>query len=608
MNEKKEKKPINRENQSGTAPSLMFAAAMLVLLTGVLFFGQKTKQYPLVSYSEFLIALRDGYISEIYIIDSSQIRYRHNATGSYFETVIPYNDGTLMSRLSESGVRIFGVKTAAGLAARLLDLAPLALMIVFMFIVVRQNNAQNMRGAQFGRSRARLFKEEKEKVTFADVAGQEEAKKELAEIVDFLKNPKKYLDLGARIPTGILLVGSPGTGKTLLARAIAGEAGVSFLHTSGSDFVEMFVGVGASRVRDLFGQARKLKPAIVFIDEIDAVGRTRGAGLGGGHDEREQTLNQMLVEMDGFENADGVIILAATNRPDVLDKALLRPGRFDRQVNVSLPDIREREAILLVHTKKLPLAEEVNLATLARSTSGMSGADLANMANEAALFAAAKNESRISLADMEAARDKIIMGAARESLVIPEKERKMTAVHEAGHALQYYFLQHVSPLHKVTIIPRGAALGLTVSIPEEDSYSHTRSWFLDQLAVLYGGWAAETVVYGDTTTGAQNDIQRATEIARKMVCEWGMSDLGPVCFGQEEEHIFLGRDIERRKTLSDETARNIDAAIVSLLKSACDRALSILRDHREKLEHLANTLFERETLSDTEIRELLWQT
>jgi cell division protease FtsH len=562
-----------------------------------------------MSYSEFLKAVRAGSVMEVRIIDGTQIQGRLNGTGgiTVFKTTIPYNDFLLMPLLDESDVLVFGTSSRSGTLVVVLDILPSVLILVFLFIIIRQNSQQNMRGMQFGRSRARVYQQKnKVEITFNDVAGQEEAKNELAEIVNFLKNPKKYLDMGAKIPTGVLLVGSPGTGKTLLARAVAGEAGVSFLHISGSDFVEMFVGVGASRVRDLFSQARKLSPAIVFIDELDAVGRARGTGLGGGHDEREQTLNQMLVEMDGFENKDGVIILAATNRPDVLDQALLRPGRFDRQVTVSLPDIKEREAILSVHAKKIKLADDVDLNKFARSTSGMSGADLANLVNEAALFAAAKDLQTVGVLEFEQARDKIIMGVARETMVITDKEKRMTAVHEAGHALQYYFLQNVSPLHKVTVIPRGRALGLTISIPETDIYSHTRSWFLDQLVVLYGGWAAETLVYNDTTTGTQNDIARATEIARKMVCEWGMSkEMGAIAYGEEEEHIFVGREIARHKTVSEQTARNIDAAIESILTSACSRAEDILSANKEKLMCLTDALVERETLSDAEIRELL---
>ncbi|GMO46731.1 MAG: ATP-dependent zinc metalloprotease FtsH [Treponemataceae bacterium] len=601
-------KQQHSDNPRGGA-GFLFASIILAALGVFFFFSGRDSAVPLMSYSEFVKAVRDGSVSEVRIIDGIQIRGSLNGTGgiTHFRTIIPYDDISLMPLLTESRTRVYGTNSASSAGSFLLNALPALLVIILLIVIIKQNSMQNQRGMQFGRSRAKIYQQKNNApITFADVAGQQEAKKELAEIVSFLKSPKKYLDMGAKIPTGVLLVGSPGTGKTLLARAVAGEAGVSFLHISGSDFVEMFVGVGASRVRDLFASARKLSPAIVFIDELDAVGRSRGAGLGGGHDEREQTLNQMLVEMDGFDNKDGVIILAATNRPDVLDAALLRPGRFDRQVTVSLPDIKEREAILVVHAKKLKLKPDVDLNKFARSTSGMSGADLANLVNEAALFAAGKDLAEVGAEEFELARDKIIMGVARETMVISDKEKRMTAVHEAGHALPYYFLEHVSPLHKVTVIPRGRALGLTVSIPDEDMYAHTRSWFIDQLVVLYGGWAAETLVYDDTTTGTQSDIARATEIARKMVCEWGMSkEMGAIAYGEEEEHIFVGREIARHKTMSEQTARNIDAAIESILTSACKRALGILGENKDKLLRLADALVERETLTDSEIRELL---
>lgn len=457
-----------------------------------------------------------------------------------------------------------------------------------------------------GQSRHNAVDEGQVKTRFTDVAGVDEAKEELMEVVDFLKAPKKYTDIGGKIPKGVLLVGPPGTGKTLLARAVAGEAGVPFFRISGSDFVEMFVGVGASRVRDLFEQGRRMAPAIIFIDEIDAVGRSRGAGLGGGHDEREQTLNQMLVEMDGFENKDGIIVLAATNRPDVLDPALLRPGRFDRQVTVALPDIKEREAILKVHSAKVPLDKEVNFTRIARATPGMSGAELSNLVNEAALFAAGKNQEKVSEEDFELARDKLLMGVARQSMVISEKEKRMTAYHEAGHALPYYYLENASPLHKVSVIPRGRALGVTVGIPEEDSYSHTRTWLEDQLVILFGGYSAEQLVYQDTTTGTQNDLHRATELARRMVCQWGMAqDVGAVAYNQEDEPVFMGRDLARHKTYSEETARKIDAAVEEILRQARQRCANILSDHRDQLDKLAQALIEKETLCDEEIRQLL---
>ena len=574
--------------------------------------NKETNVYPVISYSDFLTAVGQHQVSDVQIQDQKIIlgtmRSANISDGaqSRFQTVIPYNDTSLMSFLEQNGVQVSGKATKPNVLAEVLDFLPLFIMLIFLFVFMRQMSMQNSRGMQFGRSRARLFDTNKKKVTFADVAGQEEAKKELSEIVDFLKNPKKYREIGAKIPGGVLLVGSPGTGKTLLARAVAGEANVSFLHISGSDFVEMFVGVGASRVRDLFEQGRKRAPAIIFIDELDAVGRARGAGFGGGHDEREQTLNQMLVEMDGFDGKEGVIVLAATNRPDVLDPALLRPGRFDRQVHVSLPDIKEREAILIVHAKKIKLDDDVDFKHFARATSGMSGADLSNMINEGALFAARKNKEKVSFTELEQARDKILMGVARESMVMPEKERVMTACHEAGHALPYYYLKNASPLHKVTIIPRGRALGLTVGLPKEDSYSHTKSWLQDQLVILFGGYAAESIVYGDTTTGTQNDIERATDIARRMVCEWGMSeDVGAVSYGREDEPIFMGKEIERRKGYSEESAQKIDRAVEKLLNEARKRTLKILTEHRDQLDKLTQALVEKETLDDKEVRELL---
>ncbi|MGI5172613.1 ATP-dependent metallopeptidase FtsH/Yme1/Tma family protein [Treponema sp. OMZ 840] len=590
--------------------TLLMMFAIFFIFTAIT--DRESNTYPIISYSDFLEAVEQKHISEVQIQDQKTIlgtmRSANAASDmqSRFQTVIPYEDPGLMFFLEQNGVSVSGKISKPSVLTELFEYLPLLLMILFVFFIMRQMSMQNSRGMQFGKSRARLFDNNKKKVTFSDVAGQEEAKKELAEIVDFLKNPKKYREIGAKIPSGVLLVGSPGTGKTLLARAVAGEADVSFLHISGSDFVEMFVGVGASRVRDLFEQGRKRAPAIIFIDELDAVGRARGAGFGGGHDEREQTLNQMLVEMDGFDNKDGVIVLAATNRPDVLDPALLRPGRFDRQVHVTLPDIKERESILLVHAKKIKITDDVDFKHFARATSGMSGADLSNMINEAALFAARKNKEKVSFTELEQARDKILMGVARESMVMPEKERVMTACHEAGHALPYYYLEHASPLHKVTIIPRGRALGLTVGLPKEDSYSHTKSWLKDQLVIMFGGYAAESIVYGDTTTGTQNDIQRATDIARRMVCEWGMSeDLGAVSYGKEDEPIFMGKEIERRKGYSEESAQKIDRAVEKILTEAKKRAVKILTEHRDQLDKLTQALVEKETLDDTEVRELL---
>ncbi len=424
-------------------------------------------------------------------------------------------------------------------------------------------------------------------------------------MVDYLKNPQRFVKMGARIPKGVLLVGMPGTGKTLLAKAVAGEADVPFFHMSGSDFVEMFVGVGASRVRDLFDQGRKSAPCILFIDELDAVGRTRGAGYGGGHDEREQTLNQMLVEMDGFDTKDGVIILAATNRPDVLDPALLRPGRFDRQVVVAMPDIQEREDILKLHMAKVPISEDIDAQRLARATPGMSGADLANMVNEATLFAVRRNQTQVAMQDFEEARDKILMGIARTSLVISEDEKKATAYHEAGHALLHYYLPNADPLHKVTIVPRGRALGLALSLPEREAYTRGRGWIRDRIVISYGGFAAESIIYGETTTGTAQDLKQATELARKMACEWGMAeDLGPVAYGQEDEPIFIGKEIARHKDYSEDTAMRIDRAVFAILDEGRKKAFEVLTEHRDQLVNLAEELIRKETLLDEDIKAL----
>ena len=574
----------------------------------ILIFDTKNKNEENISYSDFLTKVTEKKISEVYITDNQEISgyfIGSNNRGVKFSTVIPYFDSTLIDFLEKNEVVIVGEKSSVGFMYYLQSFLPW-IMFIFLFVfIARQNAAQNSRGFQFGKSPARLFEPKSNLVTFKDVAGQDEAKEDLAEIVDYLKNPDKYISMGAKIPKGVLLVGNPGTGKTLLARAVAGEANVSFLHISGSDFVEMFVGVGASRVRDLFEQGRKMLPCIIFIDEIDAVGRARGAGLGGGHDEREQTLNQLLVEMDGFENQSGIIVLAATNRPDVLDAALLRPGRFDRQVTVNLPDIKEREAILNVHASKIKTDESVDLSKLARGTPGMSGADLANILNEAALFASRKNIKAVTSVEIEEARDKVLMGTARKSVVIPEEEKLMTAYHEAGHALQYYFLKNADPLHKVTVIPRGRALGVTIGLPEEDTYCHTKEWLLDRLVIFYGGYSAEQLVYGTTTTGTSNDIQRATDIARKMVCEWGMSEkVGVVSFGQEDEPIFMGRDIARHKSFSEETAAKIDEAVKEILVNAKNQAYKNLENHRNFLDTLAKALVKNETLSDEDIRAL----
>ena len=479
---------------------------------------------------------------------------------------------------------------------------PILLFIGFWIFLMRQMQAGGNRALSFGKSRAKLSTNQQKKVTFKDVAGVEEAKEELQEIVEFLKEPQKFQKLGGRIPKGVLVIGPPGTGKTLLARAIAGEANVPFFNISGSDFVEMFVGVGASRVRDLFDQGKKNAPCIIFIDEIDAVGRHRGAGLGGGHDEREQTLNQLLVEMDGFESNEGVILIAATNRPDVLDPALLRPGRFDRQVVVSLPDIKGREGILKVHIREIPLDEDVKISVLARGTPGFSGAQLANLVNEAALNAARQNRKAVRMIDFEEAKDKVLMGKERRSMVMNEREKRNTAYHEAGHALVAYFLPDADPLHKVTIIPRGRALGLTMQLPEDDKYTYTREYIAARMTILLAGRAAEDIFLGATTTGAANDMERSTELARKMVCEWGMSaDLGPISFGKNEEQIFLGREITRQQNYSEQTARRIDDEVKQFSLAADRKAHQLLQAHREALIRLAEALLEYETLDSDEI-------
>jgi cell division protease FtsH len=458
----------------------------------------------------------------------------------------------------------------------------------------------------FGKSRAKKYNDKGKKIVFDDVAGQEEAKHELQEVVEFLKSPEKFTAIGAKIPKGVLLVGMPGTGKTLMAKAVAGEAGVNFFHMSGSDFVEMFVGVGASRVRDLFEQGRQNSPCILFIDEIDAVGRTRGAGYGGGHDEREQTLNQLLVEMDGFDTKDAVIVIAATNRADVLDPALLRPGRFDRQVVVAMPDVKEREGILKIHAQKIKVAASVDLNRVAKATPGSSGADLANMVNEAALFAARRGKTEVEMQDFEEARDKILMGIARRSMVMSAEEKLATAYHEAGHALLHYHLKNADPLHKVTVVPRGQALGVAFSLPDGDKYSQNSKWLVDRIKICYGGFVAEELIYGTTTTGVQQDLKQATSMARRMVTEWGMSDkVGPMALGAEGEPIFLGKEIATHKDYSEETARSIDSEVRRILEEALNDVRAILKKHRDQLEKLANELVAKETLDDDEVRQLL---
>ena len=525
---------------------------------------------------------------------------------SHFKSTIPSNYPDLYKTLQDKNVNVT-IKDNSGNTwmTWLANGLPMVLILGLWIFIMRQMQSGGNKALSFGKSRARLLSSQQKKATFKDVAGVEEAKEELQEIIEFLREPQKFQKLGGRIPKGVLLVGAPGTGKTLLARAIAGEANVPFFSISGSDFVEMFVGVGASRVRDLFEQGKKNAPCIIFIDEIDAVGRHRGAGLGGGHDEREQTLNQLLVEMDGFESNDGVILMAATNRPDVLDPALLRPGRFDRRVVVNRPDVRGREEILRVHTRKIPLAEDVDLSVLARGTPGFSGADLANMVNEAALAAARQNRKAVLMYDFEVAKDKVLMGVERKSLLLSDEEKKNTAYHEAGHALVAALLPHSDPVHKVTIIPRGMALGLTMQLPTDDRHNYYKNYLDTQIAILMGGRIAEELFLNQMSTGAGNDIERATELARKMVCEWGMSDLGPLTFGKKEEQIFLGREIAQHRDYSEATAIQIDEEVKKVVSMGYATAKGILSENRETLIRIAKALIEREVLDATEIKMLV---
>ena len=525
-----------------------------------------------------------------------------------FETVLPYVDSELVGKWKDSGLRFEFKDQSLGWFDYLLSAWPILLIVLFwVFIMRRMQGGMGGQGNifSFGKSRAKIVAPDKPQVSFQDVAGCEEAKEELHEIIDFLKSPKRFVRLGGKIPKGALLLGPPGTGKTLLARAVAGEASVPFFNLSGADFVEMFVGVGASRVRDLFEQAKKTAPAIVFIDELDAVGRHRGAGLGGGHDEREQTLNQLLVEMDGFDTDTGVILIAATNRPDVLDKALLRPGRFDRQIVVDVPGMKGREGILKVHTKNIPLADDVNLKVVARSTPGLVGADLANLVNEAALLAARKNKTKVGMEDIEDAKDKVMMGVERRSVILSEEERKVTAYHESGHALVAYHTKQADPLHKITIIPRGQALGLTAQLPLDDKHNYSRTYIQGRLDILMGGRTAERLVFNDLTTGAGNDLEMATELARRMVVEWGMSDkVGPTTLGKSEQELFLGRDIQQHKNISEETARIIDNEIRAIILAAERRAAQIITEHMDRLHLLAQALLEHETIHGDDIPRL----
>ncbi len=560
-------------------------------------FNKPQSQSHSITYSEFWSSVEKGAINKV-SIQGEEIS-GVGQDGRPFKTVAP-DDAGLIPMLRDSDVDILVKKPeeTPWYLTIFISWFPMLLLIGVWIFFMRQMQMGGKGGAlSFGKTRAKLQGEGEVKVTFKDVAGIDEAKEELEEIIDFLRDPQKFTKLGGRIPKGVLLAGSPGTGKTLLARAIAGEAGVPFFTISGSDFVEMFVGVGASRVRDLFAQGKKHAPCIIFIDEIDAVGRHRGAGLGGGHDEREQTLNQLLVEMDGFEGNDGVIIIAATNRPDVLDPALLRPGRFDRQVVVPVPDVKGREKILEIYGKKTKLADDVDMAVIARGTPGFSGADLENLVNEAALMAARDNRDMVDAAMLERAKDKVMMGAERKSMIISPKEKEITAYHEAGHALVAKLLPGTDPIHKVTIIPRGRALGLTMQLPMDEKYTHAKGFLLNSIAILFGGRVAEKLVFDEITTGAGNDIERASQLARKMVCEWGMSeDLGPLAYGKKEEHIFLGREIAQHRDYSEDTAQKIDAAVKQIIIEANDRVTNLLQENMDILKAIADELLEKETI------------
>jgi len=554
--------------------------------------------------SDFVAAVQDGKVKDVNITGSDvQGTLADNST---FHTQIPPNDSEIWKILRDKGVKYNWKESAGnGWIGILFNAIPVLILLGLWIFMMRQMQSGGNKALSFGKSRARLHSSQQKKVTFKDVAGVEEAKEELQEIIEFLREPQKFQKLGGRIPKGVLLIGPPGTGKTLLARAIAGEANVPFFSISGSDFVEMFVGVGASRVRDLFEQGKKNAPCIVFIDEIDAVGRHRGAGLGGGHDEREQTLNQLLVEMDGFESNEGVILVAATNRPDVLDPALLRPGRFDRRVVVDRPDVRGRESILKVHTKKVPLSDDVELSLIARGTPGFAGADLANLVNEAALAAARQNRKVVTQSDFETAKDKVLMGVERKSLIMSDKEKRTTAYHEAGHALVAALMEHADPLHKVTIIPRGMALGLTMQLPLDDKLSHDKNYLEAQLAILMAGRIAEEIFLHQLTTGARNDIERATEMARKMVCEWGMSELGPLSFGKQDEQIFLGREIAQHRDYSESTAIRIDDQVRKLVEDGYSRARHIIEERSDAMVRVADALLEREVLDGAEVLDLI---
>jgi cell division protease FtsH len=601
-------------NSSSTAKTILFWISIVflgVMLWKLVSSNGATAREQTPSYSDFLVQVEKGYVKEatLYLSPNSyELQGEYvNPANQKFRVTIPKEETPQLTKVLQDKAVMLSVKEvrSGDWVLILLNALPLLLLAGFVFFLMRQMQAGGNKALSFGKSRARLLSAQQKKATFKDVAGSDEAKEELQEIIEFLKDPQKFQKLGGRIPKGVLLVGPPGTGKTLLARAIAGEANVPFFSISGSDFVEMFVGVGASRVRDLFEQGKKNAPCIIFIDEIDAVGRHRGAGLGGGHDEREQTLNALLVEMDGFESNEGVILIAATNRPDVLDPALLRPGRFDRRVVVARPDVKGREEILRVHTRKVPLSDDVELSIIARGTPGFSGADLANLVNEAALWAARQNRKFVAMADFEMAKDKVLMGVERKSMILSDEEKKNTAYHEAGHALVAAKTPGADPVHKVTIIPRGMALGLTMQLPEADKHTYTKEYLEGMLAVLMGGRTAEEIFLGHITTGAGNDIERATDIARNMVCEWGMSQLGPLAYGKKEEAIFLGREIAQHRDFSEDTALQIDKEVKRIVSEAYEKARNLLETHRDTLDHIAQALLVREVLDANEVKMLM---
>jgi len=616
----KRKPPEEKKDEfrwrKGTRTLIFWVILLLLSISLFQYYSRSKRDVVTITYTEFMQQLEESNIKKVTLVEKdiqgefareiSKTVGKQTGRFSKFELHIPFEDPSLLEKLEAKNVEIDAESPSTNWSGIILTSLPWIILIVFWLFMLRQMQGGPKGLFSFGKSKAKLLSGDRPKVTFKDVAGADEAKQELQEIIEFLKDPGKFQKLGGKIPKGALLLGAPGTGKTLLARAIAGEAGVPFFSMSGSDFVEMFVGVGASRVRDLFDQGKRNAPCIIFIDELDAVGRHRGAGLGGGHDEREQTLNQLLVEMDGFESNEGVILLAATNRPDVLDPALLRPGRFDRQIVVDTPDVKGREGILKVHTRKIPLAQDVNLSILARGTPGLSGADLANIVNEAALLGARRNHDKVTMQDFEDAKDKVMMGTERRSLVISEEEKKLTAYHESGHALIGKLVPGSDPVHKMTIIPRGLALGITHYLPIDEKHTHSKKYLETKLLHLMGGRVAEKLVFNELSTGAGNDIERATELARKMVCEWGMSErLGPLTFGKKEEQIFLGREIATHRDYSEYTAQEIDKEVRRIVEEAEKKATQLLSASIDKLHLLANALLDREILDGEEIDRIL---